>query len=50
MIKIYEYVVNLIGPVPIELEFIYAIGTLIVVFFIVWAITFPFKIIYDWGK
>lgn len=50
MIKIYEYVVNVIGQVPSELEFIYAIATLIVIFFIMWAITMPFKIIYDLGK
>lgn len=50
MMKIYDFVVSILGPVPMELEFIYAIGTLFILFMLLWAVTIPYKLIYDWCK
>lgn len=48
MLKIYNFVVDIIGQVPPELEFVYAIGTIVILIFILLCIFIPFKIIYGW--
>lgn len=44
---VYNEVVNIIGTVPPELEFIYAICTISLFIMIIYCITIPFSILYD---
>ena len=45
--KVYDMVVSLMGPVPIEFEFLYAVGVCIIFTALVWAVVIPFKLLYD---
>lgn len=45
--KVFELVKEVIGPLPIELEFIYAIGVCIVLAGIIYACIAPFAYLYD---
>lgn len=45
--KIYDLVVDIIGPLPLELEFIYAIGVCIVLAAIIYACIAPFILLYN---
>lgn len=47
-LNIYNFVVNVIGPVPTEMEFIYAIGVIIVLLIIVLMVYLPWA--YLFGK
>lgn len=45
-LKIYELAKTIIGEVPMEMEFVYAIGTIFLFFMIILVIFFPFYMIY----
>lgn len=45
-LEIYNTVVSVIGTLPIELEFIYGMCTLIIFVFLIMIAAFPFVLIY----
>ncbi len=47
IMTLYEEVKNIIGVVPIELEYVYAICTISLFIMIIYCITIPFRILYD---
>lgn len=50
-LNIYNLVVSIIGPVPMEMEFIYAIGTIALIIVLLMIVYFPFKLLSDvFGK
>lgn len=46
-LKLYNFVVDVIGDVPQEMHFIYAICTIALIIIIIYIVYFPFKILYD---
>ena len=45
-LEIYNIVKSIIGTLPIELEFIYGLGVIILLVFLLMIIAFPFVLIY----
>lgn len=45
--NIYSKVQEILGVLPVELEFVYAICTIILFVIIIWCAIFPIKIMYD---
>lgn len=45
-LDIYNLVVDIIGELPVELEFIYAIGVLFVFVVVICCAVFPFYLVY----
>lgn len=45
-LNIYELAKSIIGYVPMEMEFVYAIGTIFLFFMTILVIFFPFYLIY----
>lgn len=41
-LKIYNLVVDIIGPVPVEMEFLYAIGVIVLLMIVVLMVYMPF--------
>lgn len=46
-LKLYDFVVKVIGDVPQEMQFVYAIGTIALLIIIIYIVYFPFKFLYD---
>lgn len=49
-LEIYEKVKEIIGILPPEMEWAYAVGTIILFSIIIACCVFPFAIIYKWSK
>lgn len=45
-LEIYNLVVEVIGELPLELNFIYGICTVLIIMFLLMVIAFPFVLIY----
>lgn len=45
-LEIYNLVVEVIGELPMELNFVYAICTVLVILFLLMVVAFPFILIY----
>jgi len=49
-LEIYNLVVSIIGELPIELHFLYGVGTLFLFVLICFCVMLPFSIVYKiWG-
>lgn len=46
-LKIYEMVVNIIGTLPVELDFVYGLCTIIVLCFVIIFAFFPWILLYS---
>lgn len=47
ILNLYNAVVQILGEIPSEYHFVYAICTIILFMIILWCIVFPFKFIYE---
>lgn len=45
--NIYEFVCGLLGDIPLELEFLKAIGVIVVLVAIIWVVIYPFIFVYN---
>ena len=45
-LEIYNMVVSIIGPVPIQFEFVYAIGAIFVFIMIIYCLVWPWKLVF----
>lgn len=45
--KVYNFVVDLLGNVPIEFEWLTALGVIVVFVAIIWCAIYPIKFLYD---
>jgi hypothetical protein len=51
MLDIYNFVVSILGSnLPVELTWLYSVGTLLVLFMILCIVVFPFFIIYKLSR